>query len=586
MRLKVTLFSFFLIFTFETYSQDLNINMIVGNHLSFYDLKGPGEYVNLHSVTFKTNGNCNIVITNRQLPNGLSLNDSESHGEWRVYKGKIRINHDNITYIVNSIDGKFLTNVIMNVDEKYTKSYLLFYSNINKVDISVEDVLRKYVIDKISNWQIKGEFEKMSVYQERVNVKTRAVQIKKIEALALDSLKKDFIQNINLNDITLSRYDAESEVFVINSELGQFPINVSIDYAKEFKKNVGNLIWGNEEVLLIDNKFTLSHFEVCYQIYDEKSFPRDCFYYDIENNSTYSSTEIDYNFPEIEFEVSNEATLSKPFKVENKKISLGSKVDVNFPSNPKVENRYALIIGNEDYTSYQSGLSTEQNVDFAENDANTFKQYALKTLGVNEENLYYLKNATAGQMKQKIALVSKIINQIGSDAELIFYYAGHGYPDELTKVPYLIPVDISASDLSSAINLSDLYKTFSESNAKKITVFLDACFTGGARSLGLVASRGIKISPKEDNLNGNLVVFSASSDKQSSLPYYEQAHGMFTYFLLDKLQSSRGKCTYSELFDYVNQKVSLNALKINEKEQNPKVNTSQNVNEDWGNWKF
>jgi len=81
-------------------------------------------------------------------------------------------------------------------------------------------------------------------------------------------------------------------------------------------------------------------------------------------------------------------------------------------------------------------------------------------------------------------------------------------------------------------------------------------------------------------------LFSASSDKQSSLPYYEQAHGMFTYFLLDKLQSSRGKCTYSELFNYVNQKVSLNALKINEKEQNPKVNTSQNVNEDWGSWEF
>jgi len=36
----------------------------------------------------------------------------------------------------------------------------------------------------------------------------------------------------------------------------------------------------------------------------------------------------------------------------------------------------------------------------------------------------------------------------------------------------------------------------------------------------------------------------------------------------------------------VNQKVSLNALKINEKEQNPKVNTSQNVNESWENWKF
>jgi len=586
MRLQVALFSFFLIFTFKTYSQDLNVNMIVGNHLSFYEEEEKGAYVNFHSVTFNKNGDCKILITNRQQTWGYSNSASDSYGQWRSYKDKIKIEYDDSEFIVNFIDGKFRTNVILNLDDKFTKNYLLFDSNIISVDKSIEDVLRKLVIDKISNWQIKGEFEKMSTYQERVNVKTRVVQIMKIEALALDSLKKDFIQNINLNDITLSKYDAESEVFVINSELGQFPINVSIDYAKEFKRKVGYLTVENSKVLLIDNKFTLSHLDVCYPIYDGEMLPQECFYYDIENKSTYSSTEINYNFPEIEFEVSNEATSSKPFKVENKILSLGSKVDVNFPSNPKVENRYALIIGNEDYTSYQSGLSTEQNVDFAENDAKTFKQYALKTLGVKVENLYYLKNATAGQMKQKITLVSKIMNQLGSDAELIFYYAGHGYPDELTKVPYLIPVDISASDLSSAINLSDLYRTFSESKAKKITVFLDACFTGGARSQGLVASRGIKISPKKDNLNGNLVVFSASSDKQSSLPYYEQAHGMFTYFLLDKLQSSRGKCTYSELFDYVNQKVSLNALKINEKEQNPKVNTSQNVNEDWGNWKF
>ena len=182
--------------------------------------------------------------------------------------------------------------------------------------------------------------------------------------------------------------------------------------------------------------------------------------------------------------------------------------------------------------------------------------------------------------------MTEIIKQVGYDAELIFYYAGHGYPDELTKVPYLIPVDISANDLSSAINLSDLYKTLSESNAKRITVFLDACFTGGARAQGLVVSRGIKISPKQDELNGNLVLFSASSDTQSSLPYKEQGHGMFTYFLLEKLQSSKGKCTYLELFDYLEEKVSLNSLKVNEKKQNPKASSSPSVNDKWGSWNF
>ena len=80
---------------------------------------------------------------------------------------------------------------------------------------------------------------------------------------------------------------------------------------------------------------------------------------------------------------------------------------------------------------------------FAVNDAKTFKKYALEALGVEEENLYFLENATYSQINQTIDLVTKIVSKLGNKAELIFYYAGHGFPDELTKEPYLIPVDVS-----------------------------------------------------------------------------------------------------------------------------------------------
>jgi hypothetical protein len=268
------------------------------------------------------------------------------------------------------------------------------------------------------------------------------------------------------------------------------------------------------------------------------------------------------------------------------KSKIHSDVDYDFPVNKKIKNRYAIIIGNEDYTSHQGGLSSEQNVEFAENDAKIFKEYTLSSLGVEEDNLYYLINATAGQMKQKIELVTEIIKEEDENSELIFYYAGHGYPDQINKTPYLIPVDINANDLNSAINLNQLYIDLSNSNASRITVFLDACFTGGARSQGLVASRGIKISPKQGDLNGNIIVFSASNESQSSLPYYEKNHGMFTYFLLKKLQKSKGKCTYEELYNYLSDEVSLNSLKINEQRQDPKVNISIGISNDWKNWTF
>jgi hypothetical protein len=263
-----------------------------------------------------------------------------------------------------------------------------------------------------------------------------------------------------------------------------------------------------------------------------------------------------------------------------------SSVDKNIPINSKVKNRYALIIGNEDYTSFQRTLSSEQNVDYAVNDATIFKQYCLNTLGVKEENMFFLTNATAGQMSQEIDLVSQVVQLEGDKAELIVYYAGHGYPDELTKVPYLIPVDISASNLSSGIKLDDLYQKLTNTNASKITIFLDACFTGGGRNSGLVASRGVKVNPKQGTLNGNIVVFSASSEEQSSLPYHDEGHGIFTYFLLMKFQETKGSVSLGDLSEYLEKEVAIQSLKVNRQPQNPTVNTSQKVFNDWRNWKF
>ena len=267
--------------------------------------------------------------------------------------------------------------------------------------------------------------------------------------------------------------------------------------------------------------------------------------------------------------------------------SLVAEVDRNIPVNSyKFPDRYALIIGNEDYSSHQQGLSAESDVEFARNDAKIFREYAEKILGINEQNIYFLIDATAGEMQQNIELVSKIVEKIGENAELIFYYAGHGYPDENTKVPYLIPVDVNATNLTAAIKLSDVYKKFSRTGAKRITVLLDACFSGGGRESGLLAARGVKIKPKDEMLGGNMVVFTASSGEQSALPYKEKKHGMFTYFMLKKLQETGGDITYGELDKYISRNVSIESLKINQKEQDPKVNVSTEIINKWQSWKL
>lgn len=265
---------------------------------------------------------------------------------------------------------------------------------------------------------------------------------------------------------------------------------------------------------------------------------------------------------------------------------LRSDVDRNIPQTDKKNpHRYALIIGNQDYHSYQRDLNSEQDVPFAIQDATMFKEYCEKTLGVEPMNISFLNNATGAKMDQEIDFITRLASR-DPQAELIFYYAGHGFPDENTKDPYLIPVDVSASSISSAIPLYGLYQRLSTTNAQRITVFLDACFSGGGRDMGLMASRGIKVTPKKDELTGNLVVFSATSADQTALPYNDKKHGMFTYFLLKKLQESKGACTYDELFNYLNLNVGESSLRINRKDQTPEVNTSLQVQSSWGSWGF
>jgi hypothetical protein len=281
--------------------------------------------------------------------------------------------------------------------------------------------------------------------------------------------------------------------------------------------------------------------------------------------------------------ISGIATTSPDIKI----ASLSSEVDKNIPVNrTKHPYRYALIIGNEDYSRYQKGLDTETNVEFARNDASIFHEYVNKTLGVDEMNSYLLQDATTGEIYQKIDLISKLASKTGDQAEIIFYFAGHGLPDEQVRSPYLIPVDVTGTNLGAAIKLEEIYKKFAESGAGRITIFLDACFSGGGRSKGLLAARSVKIKPKENLLMGNIVVFTASSGEQSALPYKKEQHGMFTYFLIKKLKDTRGNVTYGELSDFISKNVSIQSLRINQKEQDPKINVSTEVEDSWRNWDF
>jgi len=280
------------------------------------------------------------------------------------------------------------------------------------------------------------------------------------------------------------------------------------------------------------------------------------------------------------------APVTQVAQVVEQKVEL-SDVDIDIPNVATPDPfKFALIIGNEDYKSYQMELQDEMNVEFALRDAEIFKEYAVKVMGVPEENVILMKNAKAVEMTRSINKMSAIIKNTKGSADVIVFYAGHGFPDEKTKEAFLVPVDISGSDLQFAIKLTDFYKKLTEFPSKKVTVFLDACFSGGGRELGLMAARGVKVKPKESILTGNIIVFTASSGEQSSLPYREKQHGIFTYYLLKKLKDSSGDINYQDLSTYLTSTVGIRSVMVNNKEQNPQTNISPMLKDNWKEWRI
>jgi hypothetical protein len=242
------------------------------------------------------------------------------------------------------------------------------------------------------------------------------------------------------------------------------------------------------------------------------------------------------------------------------------------------KNRYALVIGNEDYNSMKQGATYQPDVEFAVRDAETFAKFATNVMGVKEDNVILVKNATYAQMKSNLEKITKLAKANPEDLELIVYYAGHGQVDGDSKESYLIPVDVSITSPTAGMKLEDFYGTLSACKAEKTVVFLDACYSG--------VGRGIIIRPKDTPVKGNLVVMTATSSTQRSMPYQEKSHGLFTYFLLKALKDGGSSMSIGQLYDQVSETVKTKSILINNAEQTPELINGPDIAPDWKNWVF
>ena len=279
--------------------------------------------------------------------------------------------------------------------------------------------------------------------------------------------------------------------------------------------------------------------------------------------------------------------VESPDVAEAKRKNLGkingkSDVDINIPrTKHDKHNTAVLIIANEKYSSNKVG-----NVLYAKNDGKSFNNYCKLTLGIPENNIMLLDDATLTQLKTGIKWLQQKAN-ISDINKVLVYYAGHGVPDYSTAQSYILPSDGNPLDLTTAFSLSEFYNQISLINTRQCLVFIDACFSGmDRRGEALNEVRGISIKPSEVLPKGNVVVLSACQGDEIAQPFPSKHHGVFSYYLLKYLQDHKGDGTVKELNDFLKRNVMNTTLTLTGKVQTPTLFIPAEKPFSWEQWEI
>ena len=418
-----------------------------------------------------------------------------------------------------------------------------------------------WIKSKIGEWQRKKEYETVSQWKARV---TEAARKKELERL-MNEARANYIKKAKPEKFScvIDNYDAEECVYKLKADgfVSPFYVKVPVGEAPTFKENFDKAVKTPEyciknDILDIAScTFTLNGKKyVSPQIYDDNV-----------------AADMALDLPPLTFDSEQAGT-------EN---FVADMIDENIPSGNGINNNtFAVIIGNETY-------SKVSKVEYAGNDAAIFAQYCSKTLGIPTKNVRSYINATYGTMMTALRDIRQISEAYKGNINVIFYYAGHGVPNESNHNAYLLPVDVDGSQTDLCLSVSKLYQELNSLNARSVIVFLDACFSGAQRGEGtLMAARGVAIKAKPATPQGNMVVFSAASGDETAYPYKEKGHGLFTYYLLKKLQETKGDVTLGELGRYIVDNVTKESVVSNGKSQTPTVVPSDNVVNGWENMKL
>ena len=271
------------------------------------------------------------------------------------------------------------------------------------------------------------------------------------------------------------------------------------------------------------------------------------------NNSSEKNVKINLELKEMKVAKGYEKLLPNKIKVNNDK------------------NKIAIIIGIEKY-EYLTNLDAV----FANRDANAFREYAVRALGVDPSNINLLVDKNANRPKILRALKLWLPKIGGENRDVYLFFAGHGLASDDGKNLYILPQDGDANLLEdTAITRGEIVKLIQKTNPKSVTMFLDTCYSGQTRNEEtlLASLRPVRIVADDKEIPKNFTIYTASANDQTSGSIEEAKHGMFSYFLMKGMEGTADEnndkqITNGELITYLQDNVSKIAFSQN-RQQDP-----------------
>lgn len=561
--------------------------------------KGGCKIENKHLLAGKINGKYGVLDDFYNVVIDFAYDDmyhDKIDNHFVPVKQQGNTNWDLLDYCGTTVWQNFATKITgyYIVDGHYWMSHVYPKDNKNHYSdydphVKVVDFIKHYVSLNMKYWMRKNETETSADYAARLSEQNNAYAQEVYAELAVDTYRKLYPEE---KLFTIGDYDLDDKSFLVKTDFGSVAMNVPESEFIKFKTR-----WNDGSVVLVDGKnmktmqnltpLSFHHTEAGLTLHRLDVIDN------VAVNSYIANSYIPYRgadytdvaaLPDVDIALVGDGEGKDKGKGGGEIHTAPSDVDTNIPygSIARAAKTFVVIVDNENYRQLAK-------VPFALNDGRIFAEYCTRTFGIPADNVMRYDNATYGMMLEALTRLGNIAKAYGGDIDVIFYYSGHGAPSEADRKAYLVPVDAYTVQPQGCCSLEHLYAQLGSMGARKVLCLIDACFSGNAKSDGnelLSSVRGLGIETQDDVPSGNTVVMTASHGEQTAMPFREKRHGMFTYFMLKKLQLTGGRVTLGELFDYVEAEVrKASAVKAN-RMQTPTVTVSGDMPDGWRDTAF